>query len=641
MSKVWRVTLGLGLVFVLVLLAALLFAARPHGTASTRALALDGGEEPPRPNQVAVAEANHPMVATWQLDVHVTAGGTNVEGARVTAFALTSRWEGRGERTTDAQGRVRLEVHNGGWLLSVSKEGFASAQVELVIDGSPAPIEIVLSLGGHLHGFAIDEQNVRVAPAVIRAIPLGDRVLRSQNSSEGGVECATDARGEFHFERLNEGWWRIEGTSEGFGVAEPEIVSLPSSTEVTLRFRRSGFIDGVVLHADGGVAGGAHVSLVGFDSTEEFEAGPTGTFSTELSPGSYRVSARFGREVGTAEHPVLVRSKSTISTRIVLAGGGGTIHGRITSDDGAPVAGAKVGLSPHNEAGTVAQGTTGTDGRYVLTSLARGSYDVRATATGYQSATAQGFNVLEGSKREVNLQLPRLGRIVGVVEDENGAPVEAFVALMSEAASLRQTRSARDGKFEFDAVVPGTVSLTARQNADEHPRATDAVVKAGTTTNILLRVSATIEVTVELDRKRCTDPSVAVLLQVGEPYSGIKNSQLTIPAGVKSVTLKLASETEVVTQSGQTANANIKLVPSGRVRGQATLPAGQSRGWVSLQGINSTHRQETEVRPDGSFEFEPVVPARYSVRLHCNACASIAPQSVSVLQGVKATVTLR
>jgi len=151
-----------------------------------------------------------------------------------------------------------------------------------------------------------------------------------------------------------------------------------------------------------------------------------------------------------------VRAGATTKTRVLLSGGGGTLHGTVKRDDGAPVAGALVIVSPHNEDGLCAQATTSADGTWSIGAFPRGTYDLEAAANGLMRTAETGFFVADGAMVRADLVLGRLGGVTGTVESSTGAPLRVRVLLRSlRGAFPSGRRSPTAGAFAFEDVRPG------------------------------------------------------------------------------------------------------------------------------------------------------------------------------------------
>ena len=100
------------------------------------------------------------------------------------------------------------------------------------------------------------------------------------------------------------------------------------------------------------------------------------------------------------------RMLEALVVAVALLGGGdlsaqqtGQIAGQVTSEDGSPVVRATIRVPGEN-----LQGTTATDGRFVIPRVPAGSYEVEIYALGYGDATQQ-VQVSAGGVGTLNVQL--------------------------------------------------------------------------------------------------------------------------------------------------------------------------------------------------------------------------------------------
>lgn len=477
--------------------------------------------------------------------VRVVADGKPVRGARVRASRPghpAPAWDKSPEVKTDADGRADVPAEPGEWVLTALHEGWATRLLDVTKPRGELRTAVTLELesGVELRGRAVDEDGQPVVPATIRAVPLGERMPRRRSAPEGVVEVPVDAKGEFVLDHLAAGWWILDGVAEGSGKAAPQRLLLPTPERLALTFRRSGFLDGAVALPDGGVAPGAQVTLIGPEGTESLAAGPTGTFSAELQPGSYRVRAKLGPHVGSAHELVLIRGGQTRTTKVVLEGFGGALHGTVTAAD-APVENALVVVSPHNEDGNLATTLSDREGRWRIEGLPPATYDVEVLTRRWQPGEYRGLSVTEGADVEVDAQLEALGGLRGVVVDEADRPVAARVWLrMSARQEHRQVQTGPDGRFEFLDVRPARGSVTAARTDDEQGPGTTLTIKPGVVAEVKLVTHDTQRVEVKLDRSGCARAR-DVSLWIAERASGTRARTWTVPAAKASLELQLSS----------------------------------------------------------------------------------------------------
>lgn len=427
------------------------------------------------------------------LHVRVTDSRSPLVGARVTATlrapgssSTRPKWEAPLDRTTDAEGLAKLTVRSGNWFVLVQKDGFAEVARDVSIEGD-ARITVSLEQGFELRGLA-------VALARIEATPLGERLTQRVSVPVGAKTVNADASGSFHLQGLSRGWWRLEGEAEGFGRSDGLVIRVPSTESVRLVFRPFGFIEGFVVNADGSPAARATVSVVGETERITVDCSDSGAFALERPAGAYRLSARQGDFVGSLEMPAFVRSRATTSVKLTLAGKGGTLRGRVTRDDGAPVSRATVSIN-----GEFAQLTTDDEGRWKLEHLAPGTYDVVANAPGMSETAEPGFHLDDGDDVEMKLVLARLGSVSGSALGATVVTLEGAYRQFPE----RQTVTDSSGRFAFTEIPAGDVLVRVSSAADDSGASVPAVVLAGKNTDVKLELPTRSELRVEIDRGDC------------------------------------------------------------------------------------------------------------------------------------------
>jgi hypothetical protein len=118
----------------------------------------------------------------------------------------------------------------------------------------------------------------------------------------------------------------------------------------------------------------------------------------------------------------------------------GSITGRIVSESGKPMPGARVIISGSSRQAVRRTISTDEDGRFVADDLPRGSYAITAQASGYVLVREPGDTVHHRPGDSVNLVLRKGGAITGTVTNSNGDPV---VGVQMSATLLRDDRGRR------------------------------------------------------------------------------------------------------------------------------------------------------------------------------------------------------
>lgn len=197
-------------------------------------------------------------------------------------------------------------------------------------------------------------------------------------------------------------------------------------------------------------------------------SGPDGGFLLRKVPAG-RLHAVEAEREGFA--PARQLADSTTPVRIVLRRGALAI-GRVLDEEGLPVAGARVSLTPESEEGAPSadrpfQAAADPDGRFRLLRVSAGRFGLRVESPGFAAVSMDDVLIPE-QEAEVDLgeiRLPPGGAIEGILTDRRGRPVEkAWVRLSPsdpedfEAASRplgRQPEIGPDGRFRIESLPRG------------------------------------------------------------------------------------------------------------------------------------------------------------------------------------------
>jgi hypothetical protein len=147
-------------------------------------------------------------------------------------------------------------------------------------------------------------------------------------------------------------------------------------------------------------------------------------------------------------------------------GPGGSISGVVKDGIGNPIQGASVSVSGYSSG----SGLTGADGSYTVASLAPGSYEVSAEASGF--ATEYYANVYDSSGAtmvtvtdltdtpNIDFTLGPGGSISGVVKDGIGNPIQGASVSASGNSSGSDSTGA-DGSYTIPNLAPGNYEVSA------------------------------------------------------------------------------------------------------------------------------------------------------------------------------------
>ncbi|AFE04482.1 PDZ domain-containing protein [Corallococcus coralloides DSM 2259] len=522
--KVFVVVAGLALllagVFVWMRASAPAAAVRAEAVATPERPASGPTRAPVRNGGGATAPVEQPMQdADGALRVETVTASGPLAGAEVTLYlrgpaspgSRLPSWRVAGQGRTDAAGALVLPARPGPYLVTAHAEGLALARAEVTRPHGEAlsKVRLLLESGVSLTGLTVER--VGGAP-----VPMTELTLTPHTGFEDALpvflqtgasvpdearhEALSDARGAFGFHGLARGEYQLEARAPGHAPRRIARVHVPG-TDVRVEMDGSAFIEGFVTRADGTPAPGARVSAWGEDGAVEVEAGDTGSFSLDVPPGSFQVTARHGAETGTvverpgstvkgetgaAEGPIVVGPGMTVKDVRIRLGGAASLAGVVRrKDSGEAIAGATVGVRAHGDRADLLQARSEADGRFEVGGLAPGAYDVQVRAPGFQPLTRTGLGVLAGQRFELVLELAAPGRIEGTVVDGSEAPLPG----VSVVAQLRwrplpdalPSVTDAQGRFTLEDVPEGTVYVAARRADSEDEVRQPVRVEAGKT----------------------------------------------------------------------------------------------------------------------------------------------------------------
>jgi RNA polymerase sigma factor (sigma-70 family) len=258
---------------------------------------------------------------------------------------------------------------------------------------------------------------------------------------------------------------------------------------------------GTVYAADGSPAVGAivwaaklyeHGPLV----RQETTADAKGNYALNLVPGSWNVWARRGSQGGEGpalHEPVEIAAGRAPQPVPIYLEDRGTFRGRLLqAETGKPISGGRLFL----DAGLVL--TTDAEGRFQVGGLYRGEHESYVVAPGRMRMRVL-FDTTARAETELDVPVPRAGKIVGRVTDMEGKPIKgAYVGRHTSGSyfSINGLFLAcdADGRFEYDDAVPPdqpTRLAAGAPSYDEAERDPLKVSPDGTPLELHFRLSPT------------------------------------------------------------------------------------------------------------------------------------------------------
>ena len=152
----------------------------------------------------------------------------------------------------------------------------------------------------------------------------------------------------------------------------------------------------------------------------------------------------------------------------------GTVNG-----GGSPLAGATVSISPHGNPSLVVRATTAANGGYQQ-GLAADTYDVTASAFGYNSASQPGVAIVNGGTAVQNLNLTAkpTGTLSGTVYSAaSGLPISATISIDGAPVSIT---AGNNGQYSLTLPI-GTYTATVTATRYRITQAVSIVINDGAT----------------------------------------------------------------------------------------------------------------------------------------------------------------
>lgn len=433
------------------------------------------------------------------LEVEVRARGAPVEAAEVRLYWRGARdpntgqtdWRLAGVGRTGPQGKARLPSRPGAYLVSARSGELAPARRTVARPQGEALTKVVLELGAGValegrtvakgSGEAVPLASVTLTPA---SVPMGPLRLapRADAPPDERVLLTSDERGRFRAAGLAPGTWSVSAKAPGQARADARRVQVPGAAEVVLELAAAAFLEGRVVDPRGAGVAGADVLAAGGPELHATTTSASGAFSLEVEPGALQLSARKGSDAAALARPVIVGPGATERGLLLTLGKGGVIEGTVvSSNDGRPVEGAEVLVSPHDLDGDSGRVTTDARGAFAVEGLPPGSWDVVARKEGLAPDERRGVSLLDGQRFPLTLSLRTTGLIEGTVRDERGNGLEGARVSAGRpqagfggggpgglaAGAEAETRSGPGGLYRLIGVRAGRVTATAaREGVD-------------------------------------------------------------------------------------------------------------------------------------------------------------------------------
>ncbi len=525
-------------------------------------------------------------------------------------------------------GSYRVEVRRSGYITQV-QNGFQ------LNDGQTRRLDLTLvqATGSISGSVRRDGSGTGVAGATVTA------------TAESGTEhsATTDADGRYTLSMLPPADYVLDASATGYGVAEPLQTRITAEALTIIGADIDGLIPndavitGTITNFSGGTPlTGVQVTAQGPNGAGSAITASNGTFRIpNLAPGTYTLRAQLANYRENSIN-LNVEASQTADRNLVLKRDNGRIRGRVTNQNGTPLAvTAEIRFVTGDRSFQV---TTNTSGFYEIGDMPTGvSYSVatRVFRPGHMNAE-QVLAYPDGAEEAVLDLIVTVndGRISGNVGRSG-----ATVTLVSQPAGtvITSATSAEDGTYAFPLLAAGTYQVrVSRSGFVFNPAASpDLVLGVGGTATFNTTATAnvgSIAVTVTNQGQPFSNVAVSVISSDGSVNRNLVTgaqgtvSLTELPAGVVYALTPTRSgysfeptRREVTVTLNGTAAATFQGVPNsssiaGTIRRiQGTEPTLLADATVRLTNTATGATQSMQTIWNGIFSFPTVSAGNYHI----------------------------
>lgn len=610
---------------------------------------------------VKVEEGKEVADLTVELDRGVRVGGrvTGPEGGPLSGVSVridvgTSRGGmppppmNRSGAVTDSNGEYSIEaVEAGEKMFIFNRTGYVSVTKSVTLSGSEARVDAQLGSGVRVSGVVVTEGGAPVEDASVSA--------RSGAEAASYRGTRTDANGGFVLEGLAPGRYRFSASKTGYATGEVEDVDVSTTSMVRIQLRTGGTVTG---HVTGLTAAELQQAIVMVNSVNSYASAAvdaSGNYRVDGAPtGTVRIMARTRTGIGGGRSSQM-QSRQLEPGQSIQAdidfGLGSIVTGRVARD-GKPVDGAMVGFIPKGIVGQSAgSATTDSGGRYEISGLQDGKYDVSAGSFDRGGMFMGSYEVRGSGNFDIELRSSSLrGRVIDAATSEPVGDASIELQLLSQDAfrfPMRMIQTDAGGNFTIDGIAPGSY----RVSADKEGYGKKGVeVRVGdSTADVEIKLARSSGVTLRVVDARDGRLLSAFIRVLDAQNNQVYASPFRFSSGsaeTATINLEPGSYTALVTADGYAARSLLISSPSTQTVG--LTPGGslaiQSKGSSlrrgRLLGANGRVYSRSGFG-DGAFAIDPspgvtvlenIAPGPYTLQI-LEGTSVVGSVSVTVVEG--------
>jgi hypothetical protein len=392
------------------------------------------------------------------------AGASNVTHLPNGAVMISEN--GEGQAATDGQGHFELMGIPSNEKITVTAQEYAHTPASVdVATGDDAGVTIRMTGGGSIEGHLLGTDSKGVPGGSVELEPLGAEGF-------GRTEDATDSAGEFLFDHLKAGTYRLTG-SLGARRSLPQEVLVAAGQNpsgVTLSLSTGAAVVGKVTGLSPADVAALRIQASGSGGFDSYGAAdPSGAYEIDgAPPGAVKVTGF----VSSSEGRTLTRSAEIAddATRVEVDldfPPGGTLSGTV-SRAGQPQPQIWISVQPETSGSspTSGRGTTDENGGYSIGGLEDGDYLVRVSSVfGSGSSAPHEETVSVSGDTTLDIDLPTLSIAGTVVEQGSndpvpGAAVRADNGAAPNAAAIPRATTDSAGRFDLDGLAAGDFQIS-------------------------------------------------------------------------------------------------------------------------------------------------------------------------------------